>query len=174
MYLVIAKRSPPMVLDMAAVQAEVRRSGANPGNDVCSAFEAAASNAKLVRQGTLTVRGREGDAWFKLGPDGRALDKPEVVVSHDPALAPLGAFLAEEYRVTTGMMPNCPALQAMVAPVGAALGSGTAIVFSGMELIDLGEGAVDPKRFELPAPPMSPEDMRKNGAQITAKPTPAN
>lgn len=172
MYLVIARGSRPIVIDMAALQTELRASNAKSRKDVCGPFEVTAAKADLVHQGNVTIHGRTGDAWFKRGADGLELARPDMVVSHDPALAPLGAFLAEQYRVSNGLLPDCPALNAVVGRVEAALSGGTAILLNGMELADVREGAVDPKRFELPAPPMSVGAMRSKGSRFTVLPKP--
>jgi hypothetical protein len=162
-FVVITKNGRPIVIDLASVAAEMRQSTPKTGTDMCGAFQSMSGNVKMVQIGTATVRGRTGDAWFKQGGDGRLPDKPELVISHDPALAPLGAFLAAQYRASTSMMPDCPALKAITAPVQAALDGGTAIMLNGLELSEVRQGPVAAKRFELPAPPMSVDEMRKNG-----------
>jgi hypothetical protein len=170
-YMVMPRESQPIVVDFAEMSAEMRGQYPKARADVCAGFEATSANVKIVRQGIATVRGRTGDAWFKQRADGPIPPKPEMVMSHDPALAPLGSLFAEGYRATTSVLPDCPSLKDMAAAVEGALDTGTPILFNQMELADVREGAIDPKRFELPAAPMSVEEMRKRGPSIEVHPS---
>lgn len=152
---------PPKVIDVADLKATVRDSYAKSGTDLCTPFAQTTLGAKLVQEGTATVQGRTGDAWFRQMAAGESPARPELVISHDPDLAPIGVALAEEYRASTGMMPDCPFFRAMTEPMEAVLASGTPVALSGIELTAVDAGPIDPKRFELPAPPVSVEELRK-------------
>jgi hypothetical protein len=170
MYMVTNVDAHPMVVDLAAMQAEMRESYAKSGADLCAGFAAIDQKTQLIQQGSMVVRGRTGDAWFKRMADGQVAEKPDMVVSHDPALAPIGAFVAEEYRASMSMMPDCPSMKAFTAPTEAALDAGTPILMSGMELAEVREDPIDPKRFDLPAPPVAPGVLRGNGEAKPAAP----
>jgi hypothetical protein len=92
-FLVEDRLTGPIVLRVADLAAIVRaRRTAKP------AATAAGSGPQLERRGTRTVSGREGDAYFYPGQTREGDPKPAVVISRDPALAPLGRALTQLFE----------------------------------------------------------------------------
>jgi len=162
-YFVLGGGDDRIIADVDDLRTATRESMTKNGAPMCEAFRKLPAEMKLVQRGTSVVAGRSGDAWFRLNSDGTTPAKPDLVISHDPALAPLGAAIAEEYRASSGMMPDCPAFNDAMAPVLAALATGTPIAMPGLELDSVQTAAIDPHRFELPGPPRTAEELRKAG-----------
>jgi hypothetical protein len=160
-YFVLQSPEKTLVADVADVQAVTREAYAQGGGNVCAGFAQLKTDVTMVQRGTASVGVRSGDAWFKQAAGGGRADKPEVIISHDPALAPIGRALAEQYRFSMSLLPDCPYFKTLNAPMQTALDTGAPLAFSGMELTELREGAVDAQRFELPAPPVPLDALRK-------------
>lgn len=166
-YVVIGHGDDRLVADIEELRAASQESRAKTGAAMCASFAKLSSEMKLVQRGSAVVQGRTGDMWFRQNSDGTSPAKPDLVISHDPALAPLGAAIAEEYRASTSMLPDCPAFNEAMAPMRAALTTGAPIAMQGMELVSLDAAAIDPHRFDLPAPPRTAEELRK-GSKLGA------
>ena len=160
-YLVTGKGPAALVADVADFETIARESLAKSGPGFCASIPSPGPLASLVQEGIATVQGRTGEAWYRRTRDGKLAAKPEAVISHDPALAPIGVAVAEEYRADKRLMPDCPALHALVAPMEAVLASGVALAWEGMELTAVHAGPIDAKRFELPAAPKSLARLRE-------------
>jgi hypothetical protein len=123
------------------------------------------SGLRLVRRGTAGFAGHRGTAFFFETPDRAAMSPyPMLVVSADPALAPLGRPIALQmdfailsYRLAGTAIP--PIFVAMRE----ALGGGTPLSFLGLDLQGIERTPVDPVRFGLPAPPVTMEELRAGG-----------
>jgi hypothetical protein len=177
-YIVLGKGADQLVADIEDLRAVARESLAKTGGAMCESFGKLPAEMKLVQRGSAVVGGRSGDAWFRQHADGTLSAKPDLVISHDAALAPLAAAVAEEFGASTRMLPDCPAFTEAMAPTLAALATGAPLALQGMELLSVETGAVDPHRFDLPAPPRSVEALRKGGKGgtplVTIKPRPQN
>lgn len=122
-----------------------------------------APNLALTKGGVVTVRGRQGVAYFmgdraKTFPDAQ----PVVVVSTDPALAPLASAMEYQFTMSITMMGRALGPVNPFSGMQAVLKTGAPIVFSGMELDTVSYEAIPASRFVLPAEPLSLEDVRKN------------
>jgi len=110
----------------------------------------------LVLQGTMTVGGWTGDAYYSRAADGTLSPAPFLVISHDPALAPLGRAIALQFEIGDQLMgskPNTAVLNAMRA--------GTPLLMNGQALESISDAPVDPAEFALPAPVETLEQLRK-------------
>ena len=150
----------PMVADLADLRASIRESDQGQASKMCETFASTAGKTKLVRHGTAIVAGRTGDAWFKAEADGTLPPRPELVISRDPALAPLATAFLEEYRASTSMMPDCPVLADMKAEMAAALATGAPLAFGSTELAGIDTRPIDAKRFDLPTAPATAAELR--------------
>ncbi|WP_277317478.1 hypothetical protein [Sphingomonas sp. AOB5] len=105
----------------------------------------------------VTVRGRTGTGWYMEGND----TAPAMVISSDPALAPLGKALAYQFEISTRMMA-----QLSFAPTGfmdemlRVLRTGAPLSVSGLELNTVATAPIPADRFVLPAAPLSREEIR--------------
>lgn len=159
LYMVTIDGGRTTVADVEDLKAVAQESLRKSPPGLCKSVEHVPAEFDLVQAGTATVGARTGDAWVSRAAAGKSGAKAQLVISHDSALAPIGAALLEEFRATTGFLPDCPAFRAMFATTEAALTSGTPLLMNKMELTDVREGPVDPKRFELPAPPRSRAEL---------------
>lgn len=122
---------------------------------------ASAPQRVLVMKGTLTVQGRTGDAYYSRAPDGTVSDTPFLVISHDPALAPLGQAMAVQFEIGGHLSPtgvNKSVLDAMQ--------TGTPVLLNGLELGTISDQAVDPTEFTLPAPAETLDQVRERLAHL--------
>lgn len=123
------------------------------------------SGLRLLQRGTASFAGHRGTAFFFQEPgSAEPLIIPMLVVSADPALAPLGRPIALQmdfailsYRLAGAVIP--PIFLAMRE----ALGNGTPLSFFTLELQSIERAPIDPARFRLPAPPVTMEELRAGG-----------
>ena len=115
----------------------------------------------LVMKGSMTINGRTGDAYYAQAPDGTLSGTPFVVISHDPALAPLGQAMAVQFELGEKMSPS-----GRNKSVLAALQQGTALILNGLELQSVSDAPVDPSAFELPAAAQTPDELRKRMMEL--------
>lgn len=113
----------------------------------------------LVAKGDASVGTRAGTAW-SFGPekenDGRTGKMLEVVMSDDPALAPVGAVLrrmVETFEPLFGMIAS--ESSGFYAKALDLASKGTPLRIDVVELQAVDTADIDVKRFELPAPVIS-------------------
>ena len=173
-YFIAATPTGPLVQDVedvgAVMQEELSRMSPSP----CDRIPEAKTSARLVPLGLATIAGRTGEAYGN--PDRR--QRPEVVISRDPALALLGAAMAAQFRASTTVMGQCLARVPMFAEMQALLDSGAPLQFGPMHLETVETGPIDPARFVLPAAPATREEIRvlmkhKSGPAVTIAPGPS-
>lgn len=115
----------------------------------------------LVLKGTETINGRTGDAYYLQLPQGGLSPKPVVVISHDPALAPLGRAMATQFRMSmklaAQMMPDA-VFQSMLDT----LEKGAPLLFSGAELQTVSAAPIAASEFAIPAPVMTLDQVRQS------------
>lgn len=173
-YLITPGPDRPVVEDVEDVGAAVQEELTRMDPHFCDRMSGAAaeSSFSLVSKGTFTVAGRPGEAF---STPSRTATLPVVVISHDPALAPLGAAMAAQFRISMGLMERCASGTPMFAQMQRLLDSGTPLKFGPMQLEKVESGTVDPARFVLPAAPATREQVRalitrRSGAQATGRP----
>lgn len=121
--------------------------------------------SSLVRQGEATVAGYRGIAYFLSSPAlGGLSPYPTLVVSNDPALAPLGIPLVTQmdfsivvYGLTGTQVPP------VFVSVRDMIGHGAPISFMGFELQPIDRNPIDPALLRLPAPPVTMDELRRGG-----------
>lgn len=115
----------------------------------------------FVRKGTVSVQGRTGDAYYEQAPDGRVSANPAIVISHDPALAPLGRAIAAQFEEGEKLSPSPPNIATR-----AILRTGTPLLINGLQLQSISDAAIPPSEFELPGPIETSEGIRNQLAQL--------
>jgi len=118
----------------------------------------------LVPNGTRTINGRTGDAYFMKLPGGTQSDQPWAVISHDPALAPLGTAMVGQFEMSMKLMGGVlPALA--MQPMLDVLHKGAPLMIAGMPLLGISNSPIPASEFALPAEPQTLEQVR---ARMTA------
>lgn len=156
-YYVLQMPEGPLVEDLEDAAAVMQEEMAKMDPQLCEAVRDAGPPLDLVSRGTVTVAGRTGEAYSTAGSK---RSHPDVVISHDPALAPLGAAMAAQFRLSQTALGRCGRTPAHFAQMQALLDRGTALRFGPMQLEKVEYGPVDPARFVLPAAPASREVIR--------------
>ncbi|HEV2865040.1 MAG TPA: hypothetical protein VGX37_00855 [Allosphingosinicella sp.] len=156
-YFVFPDQGGPAVIDLedAVTLLEEELSRIDP--DFCEGAAQAGSALTLRPRGTVTVGGRIGEAYATAG---RPASRPDVVISRDPSLAPIGAAMAAQYRVSMTLMRQCPSAVPMFTQMQELLDSGAPLQIGPMRLDRIDTAAIDPARFLLPAAPATREEAR--------------
>ncbi len=151
------------VSDAAAVMGE--HLGQHPREGLTAPY----SSPKFMAAGPVTVHGRAGIAY---APESEASAdrRPSFVLSADPALGELRDAMARHFEKSLSMGHSAGFWD---EPTGTnvvdLLRSGAPLRIGGMELVDVKHDPIPPERFELPAPPLSREEVR---VIMTRKPAP--
>lgn len=119
-----------------------------------------AGEISLALNGTRTIDGRTGDAYFMKLPDGTLSGEPWAVISHDPKLAPLGKAMADQFAMSMKVMGSMMPTLAF-EPMLEVLHKGTPIMMTGMQLLSVSDALIAPSEFELPAPPLTLDQVRQ-------------
>lgn len=102
----------------------------------------------------------------------RAMAAAVVVISDDPRLAQLGKAMSKQFGTSlmlmTGVIGTAPD---MFTDMHKLLQSGAPLSFAGMELESVNRAPIDPKRFELPAPPQTLDQIRARLRPLPPPPT---
>jgi len=167
-YFVMPGAAGPIVADIADMGAVMQEEMNKSAPNFCADLSREPSSYRLVSRGTVTIAGRTGEAY---GPEGREGSRPDVVISRDPALAPLGAAMAAQFRASMAMMGGCASTIPMFVQMQALLDSGAPLEFGPVRLETVQAGPVDPTRFALPAPPATRDQVRalmvrRNGSPV--------
>jgi hypothetical protein len=122
----------------------------------------------LVKGGIVTIRGRQGTAYY-MGKTakGAPIGPPFVVISTDPMLAPLGAAMARQFDMSVAAMGQFFGDKNPFKSVQDVLKTGAPLVFTGMELDTVANDPIPAARFVLPAEPLSLDGVRKNMGAAT-------
>jgi hypothetical protein len=117
---------------------------------------------QLVARGQATIGGHRGLAYHLRIPEGVS-PQPNLVISHAPALAALGAPLARQldFSIMIVRLQGNP-VPPLLARARALLGNGAALLFAGFALQRIETSGIDAARFAVPAEPLSLEEMRRN------------
>jgi hypothetical protein len=158
-YLVFTHGAKPIVVDAEKLGEAVSVARAKD-DPACAGIDKAEPRLAMVHKGSAQIGDHIEDAWFSRGTDGVLSARPDMVISHDRALAPIATAMAEQFRTTVLMVPGCPRFRESLASILAVLEQGAPLRYAELELVAVAEGRIDPKRFELPAPPLSPREMR--------------
>ena len=118
-----------------------------------------ASEMAIVANGTQTINGRTGDAFFMKLPDGKTSDQPWAVISHDPQLAPLGTAMAGQFEMSMKLMQSVIP-PAAFQPMLDVLHKGAPVLMAGMTLQSVTDTPIPASEFVLPAAPQTLDQVR--------------
>jgi hypothetical protein len=168
-YYVLQRPEGTIVNDVEDVSAVIQEEMAKAEIDMCKEAAAGGAPPKLRPMGTVTVAGRAGEAY---GTGIRMAGDADLVISRDPALAPLGAAMAAQFRASSTAMGPCPLPG--TAEMQAIFESETPLKLGPMRLETVEFGPIDPARFVLPAAPSTREEVRaemarKSGSSVTVE-----
>jgi hypothetical protein len=158
-YVVEASANGPVVMrveDIVAVMAEQTKKLPEMPADVDKIMPAFA----LVKGEQVTIRGRQGIAYY-MGSRS-STDRPTLVISGDPALAPLQIALDRQYDMSIEMMGHLLGTANPFSSMEDVLKTGAPLVFIGMELDTINDDPIPAARFALPAAPVSLDEVRKS------------
>ncbi|WP_158611041.1 hypothetical protein [Aurantiacibacter spongiae] len=126
----------------------------------------------LVPMGDETVNGRTGTAYGMAVGEGGEAHHASMVISRDPALAPLGRAMQ---TANGSMFRNAGTLGTMFsmlnADIAETLAEGALLRMLTMELTDVSFDPIPPARFALPSEPLSLDELRAMTAPEPAPPT---
>ena len=114
----------------------------------------------VTRKGSVTIKGRVGDAYYAIGPDGRLSARPFLVISHDPALALLGSAVARLLALSKETASGTAGAD-KVAAIAALLKDGAPILSPDGELESVSFAPIAAARFNLPASPLPLDEVRR-------------
>ncbi len=161
-YLVETNAAGPKVMrqeDIATVMIEQVKPNVRPSPHKSEA------DARLVARGPVSIRGRKGVAYGLIfdGNSGGD-DEPYLVVSDDPALAPLAAVMRKQFAASIGTMHGIFGAENPWAFMEGMLDKGAPLVFLGMTLDTIDHARIPASRFVLPASPISLDAVRRDFA----------
>jgi len=172
-YFVQAGSAGPIVdraTDLMAVQRELM--AAFMAQKKLPDFSKDAPFFEVVPSGSILVNGRPGTAYALKTDKKDAPPHIFMVISKDPALRQLGEVMAKQFSKSLDMMDDLlGGPPPMSVSVVHALQSGAPLRFSGMDLATVSNASIDPKRFELPVPPETIDQLRKRMQPPAAPPT---
>jgi hypothetical protein len=162
-YMIQASFNGPAVMrmeDISVVMAEqIKRLMPNmpPGaEDQAPSFD-------LSKGGIVSIRGRKGTAYYMGKTTTRSpTEQPVIVISTDPALAPLAVAMQHQFAMSIEAMSHMFGKASPFAQIQAALKDGAPLVFTGMELDSVNTDPIPASEFALPADPLPIDGVRKN------------
>jgi len=167
-YLVSVRASQPIVMraeDMAIVMAE-QVTALDPHRraeiDEMYTFD-------LVEKGTATINGYTGTAWYPPPIEDQPEQTPWVVISHDPALAPLGKAVAAQYDMSMMLMARAMGTIAFKR-LEDVFRTGAPIAFTGFVLQTVSFAPIPTSHFDLPAPPETLDGVRAEMNRARTRP----
>jgi hypothetical protein len=117
---------------------------------------------QLVARGQATIAGHRGLAYHLRIPEG-VLPRPNLVISHAPALAALGVPLARQLDLSIMIVQlQGNPVPPLLVRARALLGNGTALLFAGFALQRIETSEIGGARFAVPAGPLSLDEIRRN------------
>jgi hypothetical protein len=175
-YFIMPDAAGPVVADVADMGAVMQEQMDKMSPNFCAGLARGVTSRGLVSRGTVTIAGRTGEAY---GPVGRSGSRPDVVISRDPALAPVGVAMAAQFRASMALMGECASTVPLFVQMQALLDSGAPLEFGPMRLDTVETGPVDPARFALPSAPATRDQVRalmdrKSGPRVTVDVLPPN
>jgi hypothetical protein len=131
--------------------------------DLPAHFKGKVPGFELVKGATVTIRGRQGTAYY-MGSEAKRppAERPTLVISTDPALAPLASALQGQFEISIALMGKVFGDDDPFKTMQAVLKTGAPLVLTGMELDRVSNEPIPASRFALPAEPLSIEGVRKN------------
>jgi hypothetical protein len=175
-YFIMPDSAGPVVADVADMGAVIQEQMNKAGANLCAGLAKAPPSERLVSRGTVTVVGRTGEAYAREGRSGSA---PDVVISRDPALAPLGVAMAAQFRTSLALLGECAAAVPLFVQMQGLLDGGAPLEFGPIRLDTVQAGPVDAARFVLPAATATRDQVRalmarKDGPAVRVEVRPPN
>ena len=167
-YAIQLRAAQPVVDRIADLKIVVAERVAAIPPDVRANIIAHMKPMKFVERGTATVIGRTGRAYFLQKEDGTLSPTPWLVISTDPALAPLAAATMRQFILSRAMMP-IPEESDPFKEIGEILKTGAPIVMTGLELQSLSDAPIPAADFALPAQPETLDQLRQRDPQTQLK-----
>lgn len=125
-----------------------------------------------VAIGEETVNGRTGTAYTMQDDDGEPLERVMLVLSNDPQLAPLGrAIQGASAGMSRGLGGPFAGLGSTLNEMNAIFSEGAPLRMMVLELTDVSFDDIPDERFELPAEPLTIEQMRAGFLPFDPPPT---
>lgn len=175
-YFIMPDAAGPVVADVADMGAVIQEQMNKADANLCAGLARTPPSPRLVSRGMVTVAGRTGEAYAQEGRSGSAAD---VVISRDPALAPLGAAMAAQFRTSLALLGECASTVPLFVQMQALLDSGAPLEFGPIRLDTVQAGPIDPARFVLPAAIATRDQVRAlmartNGPAVRVEVRPPN
>lgn len=117
-----------------------------------------------MEHGKSTYGKHTGAAFYLQTPNGRSA-RPALVISRDPALAPLGRTLGRQldFSIATMRLGGAEVPSSLLL-IRELLRSGSALLFAGFALDRIETTPISSHKLRLPAAPVSLEALRKGQA----------
>jgi hypothetical protein len=167
-YAVQLRTTQPVVDRIADLKIVVGERVAAIPPDVRANIIAHMKPMKLVERGTATVIGHTGKAYFLQKEDGTLSPRPWLVISTDPALAPLAAAAMHQFTLSRAIMP-IPDASDPFKELADILKTGAPIVMTGLELQSLSDAPIPAADFGLPAQPETLDQLRQRDPRTLLK-----
>ncbi|MES2445317.1 MAG: hypothetical protein V4574_21025 [Pseudomonadota bacterium] len=155
-YLVTAGPGGPVVMrveDIAAARTGEMSAAGDP-------------ELRLAAGEDVVIGGRTGTVY---SPDPRPAGGPPIVISRDPALAPIGRAFSRRLELEA-VLSRGPGTES--AALRSVLASGTPLRLDGADLQSIRAGPIPASRFALPATPETPERVREHWGPRDSEPEP--
>lgn len=119
---------------------------------------------RFAAMGSEVVQGRSGIGYGMVSDDSPEPRYASIVVSKDPSLAPLGRAIVASNEAMAGSMSGWGQMGTMLALMNedmlAVLRTGAPIRMLQLELTDLSSDPIPSERFDLPAEPLTLDEVR--------------
>jgi hypothetical protein len=163
-YVIYALPGGPLVVRIDDLQRLALERGGEPPN-------LSIATMRFVPRGEVTMGSYSGRAYHLDLPDGPT-SRPQIVVSRDPALAPIGPVWLRQIDFSIAMLRGRRApVPESVLRIREVLATGSPIFFGGQQLQRIDQGEIPAERFRLPAEPLTLDQLRSGAAQALLGPT---
>lgn len=116
------------------------------------------------KRGEVEINGRRGTAYYLIIP-GLDSSGPSLVISSDPALAPLGIAMSRQFEAAMGVLPVTANELYPFKAMLAILKTGAPLAYAGQSLVSVDDAPIPAERFVLPAQPLTLEQVRTRVSQ---------
>jgi hypothetical protein len=131
----------------------------------------AIARMRLVPRGEIRI-GRYSGRAYHLDTDDGISPRPQIVISRDPALAPIGSAWLRQIDFSIAMLRARSApVPETVTRVREVLATGSPVYYGGQQLQRVDAVAIPADRFRLPAEPLTLDQLRNGAAQAFLGPT---
>lgn len=129
------------------------------------------SEMRILPQGQTRIGEHSGRAYHFMTREGPT-SRPQIVISSDPALRPLGPAWLRQIDFTIAMLRSRGApVPASIRQIREIVASGAPIYYGGQQLHRIDRSDIAEDRFRLPTEPMTLEQLRSGAAEALLGPT---